>query len=177
MNEIKQDQLLKDLNDLKKIVEFPQHYLTNYFAELKNEVTREINKKKTKLENDHEETEKKLDEIRQKISGKLNLLEKQFINNKITDDEKNQILTRLNSIIGSVLSCDFANRILNQIKHEIETIEGSILKKLFQNKTIIFEDVTNICETEYRQLLDKKLLILNDTFLTVFLKSESNFER
>ena len=91
MNEIKQEELVKNLNDLKKIIEFPQLYLANYFAELRNEVSTEINTKKAKLKDGDEEKKQKLNEIWRKLIEKLDILEKQFINNKITDRKKTKL--------------------------------------------------------------------------------------
>ena len=56
------NQVLKEIEELKQNLEFPNLYLANYFFELRNEVDKEILSKQIKLEDD-DENKQKLNEI------------------------------------------------------------------------------------------------------------------
>ena len=165
MSEISKDELLKEIERLKLILELPKLYLADYFINLRNTVDKNVVSKLLNLQKDDEHSEKKnkLNEIWQLIIQKIDSFEKKCARNPKIENLK-EFNERL-STIETVLIKE-QNRNLDELQAEIHTIEISILKQLFRNKTIAFVGTTNVCGGENRELIDHKLIILNDQFIS-----------
>ena len=86
MDEIKKEELLKQIKDLKQINELPELFIANYFSDLRNKADKEILSKQLNLKAEDEKF-KKIDEKRLKKLKERDLptaIEKQIeINKKI----------------------------------------------------------------------------------------------
>lgn len=149
--------MFKDLEELKNVAELPNLYLADYFNEVRNDMDKEIVSKQMKLHDDDKKV-KQLNELWQKMIAEIDQFEKQCIKNKI---DLNTNIQRINSI-GEMLSNNKEQVDLEQIKETIEKEEISLMQTLFQNKTIYFFNVKDFLEESKRELIDGKLVILND---------------
>ena len=132
MDEIKKEELLKQIKDLKQINELPELFIANYFSDLRNKADKEIVSKQINLKVEDEKF-KKLNEIWKELISKIDSNEHHYINNKfeINIETIKTIETMLNNQ---------QNINMQEIKDAIDNEEYHLLKKLFQNKTIIFFD-------------------------------------
>ena len=149
--------MLKDLEELKNIAELTNLYLADYFNEVRNDMDKEIVSKQIKLHDDDKKV-KQLNELWQKMIAETDQFEKQCIKNKI---DLNTNIQRINSI-EEMLSNNKEPVDLEQIKETIEKEEISLMQTLFQNKTIYFFNVKDFLEESKRELIDGKLVLLND---------------
>ena len=133
MVEIKKHQILKKLEDLKLIVEIPKLYLANYFQELRNSVDKEMFSKQM-LHNNDNEMKNELNQIWKEMISKIDSFEKECKN-------KDELQSNLNQIEEIRMMLDDQNEATNLkiIEDKIQEEEFNLFKKLFQNKTIIFE--------------------------------------
>ena len=141
MAEIKKQQMLQKLEDLKSTIEMPKLYLENYFQELRNNVEKDMN-------NDNE-----LNNIRKEMISKIDSFEKECKNK----DELQSNLNRINEI-RILLNNQNELSNLEIIEDKIQEEELNLHKKLFQNKTIIFEKI-------YRKAGQRRLIIIDDEYV------------
>ena len=136
MAEIKKQEMLQKLEDLKSIVELPKLYLANYFQELRNKVDIEMVSKQM-LHNNHIEMKTELNQIWVEMISKIDSFEKQCTKN-IDDLQSN-----VNRIEEIRITLDNQNEATNLqlIEDKIQEEEFELFKKLFKNRTIIFEDI------------------------------------
>ena len=73
-------------------------------------------------------------------------------------------MQRLQSI-EAVLNNKESDKSYMEIKSQLETEEYLLLKELFQNQTIAFVDVNHLNDNKINQLLNNKLVIVNDEFI------------
>ena len=78
---LSKDQLLKQLADLKQIVESPKFYLANYFSDLRNNVDKQIVLNQAK----NDANQEKLQKLWEQMIEKIDLFEKQYINNRLVN--------------------------------------------------------------------------------------------
>ena len=153
MSEIKKHQMLQKLEDLQIIVEIPNLYLANYFQKLRNNVDKEMFPKQI-LQKDDTEMKNKFSEIWIEMISKIDSFEKECTKNK---DELQSNLNQINEI-RIMLENQNETTTLDKIEDKIQDEELNLFKKLFQNKTIIFENI-------FRKEDHKRLLIVNDEYI------------
>ena len=78
MAETTREQLLKDLDELKEIIESPSLYLESYFADMRNDVDKEFTSKLAHQQDDNQ-TENELNQLWQVMIEKINSFEQQCI--------------------------------------------------------------------------------------------------
>ena len=149
INKLKQYQLLKKLDDLKFIGKIPKLYLANYFEEMRNYVDQEMFPKQIPLNKDNE-SNRNWKEMISKIES--------FENSCKNTDELKSNLNRIDEIL-KILNDDNEASNLEIIEDKIQEEEFNLLKKLFKNKTIIFENILGNQDL-------KRLLIVNDEYFT-----------
>ena len=170
MAEIKKQQILKKLEDLKLIIEMPKLYLANYFQDLRNKVDLEMVSKQI-LHNNHIEKKNELNQIWIEMISKIDSFEKECKN-------KDELKSNLNQIeeIRIMLENNNGAKNLEIIEDKIQEEEFNLLKKLFQNKTIIYDffekqqqqdeeedDIEE--EEEQKQDTQKRLIIIDDEYV------------
>ena len=171
MSETKKQQMLKKLEDLKSIVDMPNLFLANYFQELRNNVDKEMFSKQILHKNDIEK-KNELNQIWIELISKIDSFEKECKN-------KDELQSNSNRIDEIKIILDNKNELTNLeiIEDKILEEEFNLLKKLFQNKTIIYEffekqqqqdeeeedDIEE--EEEQKQDTQKRLLIIDDEYV------------
>ena len=153
MAETKKRQMLQKIEDLKLIIEIPKLYLANYFQDLRNEVDKEMLPKQILHHNDTE-MKNEIDQIWNEMISKIDSFEKQCKN-------KDELQTNLNRIDDIRIMLDNQDELttLEIIEDKIKNEEFNLLKKLFQNKTIIFEN------SFFKTSTQKILLIIDDEYV------------
>ena len=151
MAETKKRQMLQKIEDLKLIIEIPKLYLVNYFQNLRNEVDKEMLPKQILHHNDTE-MKNEIDQIWNEMISKIDSFEKQCKNK----DELQSNLNQINEI--RIMLGDQNETTLDKIEDKIQDEELNLFKKLFQNKTIIFENL-------FGKEDHKRLLIVKDEFI------------
>ena len=159
MNQPKKEQFIKQIQKLKDRVELPSLYLGNYFIDLKNDIHQEIVSYQQNLQNDNPKI-KELNQIWEKMSAKIDSFEKQCINKKHNLEEYKVRLKAIEVILNKGETIN-----LEIIRDVIEDEEFRLNKYLFQNKTIAFINVDFVEESK-RELINRKLLIVNDEFIS-----------
>ncbi len=149
LSEKQREQFLKELDDLKQIIELPTLYLANYFSDLRNQVDLEINTQKMLLQNDDKEKQN-LNKIWEEMISKIYSFERQYTNKKFEFGYNNE---KINAIEDRVKHNEFDG--LSEISETIQREENELLKKIFANKTIVFFNVKKE-EKKY------KLIVLNE---------------
>ena len=156
MISFRRDQLLKELDQVRKVCAMPKLYLANYFADLRDQIDIQIVPKHLKETNQQKKAE--LSDLWQNMIDKIDQYEKSLLN------IKNQTvfistIQKLESLEEKLEKCEQlkTDQELNEIEQEILYEELIVLKHLFQNKTIAL--------TEFSQKNDLKLILINDEFL------------
>ena len=144
-------QLLKDLEELKDIIEFSRLYLANYFSELRNEVDKEFISILMHHHGD-EQIKTNLNQSWKKMIEHINSFEEQCINTTVDLTENEE---RINSIETTL------NESTESIQEMIDIEEYSLMKLLFQNKTIVYLDAKHILK-KYKSNTNAGKLILLD---------------
>ena len=103
--------------------------------------------------------QKELQEICEKITFKIDSFEKQCINKKRNLEEYRVKFKTIEKILKDEDSIN-----LEMIK-VIENEELRLIQCLLQNKTIFFMNVSFLEESK-RELIDRKLVVLNDEFIS-----------
>ena len=152
MAESNKQQMLQKLQDLKLIIEMPKLYLANYFQNLRNKVDKYMFSKQI-LHNNDIEKKNELNQIWVEMISKIDSFEKQCTKN-IDDLQSN-----VNRIEEIRITLDNQNEATNLqlIEDKIQEEEFELFKKLFKNRTIIFEDI-------FGKKDHKILLIVNDEY-------------
>ena len=154
MAEIARDRSRKELEDLKQIYEMPRLYLANFFSDLRNQVDFQIVSKQSNIENIHE-----LNRVWLEIIKKINSFENKCANKKIGDEPA---LKKRLETLDNELNNEFKTNISVGIQNEQELL----LKKLFKNKTIAFIDCKGFLDGSNRNIIDHKLVIIDDEFIS-----------
>jgi len=81
MDEIKKEEILKQIKDLKQINELPELFIANYFSNLRNKADKEILSKQLNLKAEDEKF-KELNEKWKELISKIDSNEHHYINNK-----------------------------------------------------------------------------------------------
>ena len=151
MVESKKQQLLIKLDELQLIVEIPNLYLANYFQELRNKVDIEMFSKQ-KIQNNDIEKKNEIDQIWVEMISEIYSFEKQCKN-------KDKLQSNLKRIEEIKMTLDDQNEAtdLEKIEDKIKEEEFNLLKKLFQNKTIIFDKF-------FEDVNQKRLIIVKDEY-------------
>ena len=149
-------QLLKELDDIRKVCEMPKLYLADYFSELRNQTDMEIVPKHLKETNPEKKT--KLSNLWQTLIDKIDQYEKKFLSFK----DQNVFLATLQKIDSLQEILNKSENIksakdLNELGEEIFNEKLNILKHLFQNETIAL--------TKIGQINHFQLIIINDEYL------------
>ena len=152
MAEIKNQQMLQKLEGLKSIVELPKLYLAYYFQELRNKVDLEMVSKQMLHRNDIE-MKNKSNQIWIEMISKIDSFEKQCKN-------KDELQSNSNRIDQIRIMLDNQNELTNLVIIEDKILEEefNLLKKLFQNKTIIFENILS-------KAGHRRLVIIDDEYV------------
>ena len=145
-----QDRLKAHLDELFVICESPESYLPRLYTSLRNEVI---------------ETKRLMYQGNREINESLNNIQKQI---------DNEIESFGNECSGKTLDVKATKEKLNAIqvsdfqklKETIEKEERLMLNEFFHDKTIAFVSVKHLStEPGIKQLIDRKLVILNDVFI------------
>lgn len=137
-------ELLNDLDELKRICEQPRLYLTNYFAQLRTQVDKEIVSKQ--LNQQDEKKKSKLNEIWQHMIEAIGCFERNCIK-----CDSFQVMSYAEEIT------DLKHK---NLKQTIQMKVNNNLKRLFKNKTIAFVNIND-------ELMNGKLIIVNDQFISL----------
>ena len=160
IEKLKKDELLSELDQLHAIFECPRLYLASYFSDLKADVDIELVKKQQTYQKNAEIIEK-LAKIWKNIISKIESFEKNCICNKLDAETKDSL-----EAIKAILNDEQTTISLEKVKEEISNEKYRMLKQLFQNKTITFVNVENILPEYERELIDCKLVLLSDEFIS-----------
>ena len=151
MAESNKQQMLQKLQDLKLIIEMPKLYLANYFQNLRNKVDKYMFSKQI-LHNNDIEKKNELNQIWTEMISKIDSFEKECKNK----DELQSNLNRINKI-KMMLDDQNEAKNLEKIEDKIQEEEFELHKKIFQNKTIIFDEI-------FEDVNQKRLLIVKDEY-------------
>ena len=161
MNEsIRIQQIKSELQELKLTCKYQELFFRKYFNSLRSQINKELTQKL--ISQQLAETKKDLNKLWNQLNEKIDYFESYYLNTKLTDKFINDLTTKLNSIETLLKSHDYC-LIDSLILNEKEKIE----RNLFQNKTIVFLVVKDYLNGSYRDLIDGKLLILNDVFISL----------
>ena len=149
MAESKKQQLLIKLDELQLIVEIPNLYLANYFQELRNKVDIEMLSKQILHNNDNEDIKNEVNQNWKEMISKIYSFEKECKNK----DKLQSNLKRIDQI--RLMLDQNEETYLDIIEDKIKEEEFEINKKIFQNKTIIFDKF-------FEDDNQKRLLIVKD---------------
>jgi hypothetical protein len=160
MNEsIRIQQIKSELQELKLTCKYQELFFRKYFNSLRSQINTELTQKL--LSQQLAEKKKDLNKLWNQLNEKIDYFESYYLNTKLTDKFINDLTTKLNSIETLLKSREYC-LIDSLILNEKEKIE----RNLFQNKTIVFLVVKDYLNGSYRDLIDGKLLILNDVFIS-----------
>lgn len=155
VSEITSENLMKDLEELKRIATIPDLYLANHFIRLRNDVDKEIVPSQLILKN-NEEKKIELNDIWQKMIEKIDSFEKNCIRKKHNLEANKKRLNEIETMLKSKEAIS-----LKETEEDIKNEEIILIKKLFQNKTILFTK-TN----DKKIITNCKLILLNDEFIS-----------
>jgi len=171
------NELIDELKTLKQICSVCgcREYLSNFFNDLKNDVEIEILSKQLGFNpNQPILFHRKLIELRQQIIDRIDSFE-----SKTNAHEKDEHLAssitpikeRINSIVTTLNLINENNSTmettqLDQIREAIETEESNIFRHLFNNKTIAFVNVEQLVGESKRELIDFKLVVVRDEYIS-----------
>jgi hypothetical protein len=161
MTEIKKEELFKEIEELKQAVDFPGFFLANYFSDLRNETNKKIETKQINLKKEDKKY-KKLNEIRKEMVQKIDSFEKQF--NSISKFQLEANKQKINEIEAILRDQDTYN--LNELKEAINDEQINLWQNLFLNKSIFLVGVKDLMPKSKRELIDFRLVILNDEFIS-----------
>jgi hypothetical protein len=160
MNEsIRVQQIRSELQELKLTYKYQELFFRKYFNSLRSQINKELTQKLTSQQ--LAEKKKDLNKVWNQLNEKIDHFEGYYLNTILTDKFINELTAKLNSIETLLKSHDYC-LIDSLILNEKEKIE----RNLFQNKTIVFLVVKDYLNGSYRDLIDGKLLILNDVFIS-----------
>ncbi len=160
MNEsIRVQQIRSELQELKLTYKYQELFFRKYFNSLRSQINKELTQKLTSQQ--LAEKKKDLNKVWNQLNEKIDYFEGYYLNTILTDKFINELTAKLNSIETLLKSHDYC-LIDSLILNEKEKIE----RNLFQNKTIVFLVVKDYLNGSYRDLIDGKLLILNDVFIS-----------
>ncbi len=160
MNEsIRVQQIRSELQELKLTYKYQELFFRKYFNSLRSQINKELTQKLTSQQ--LAEKKKDLNKLWNQLNEKIDYFEGYYLNTILTDKFINELTAKLNSIETLLKSHDYC-LIDSLILNEKEKIE----RNLFQNKTIVFLVVKDYLNGSYRDLIDGKLLILNDVFIS-----------
>lgn len=174
----RREKISKALENLKILLELPKLYLSNYFSDLRNQVDKEISLDLIK----EEKKKRQLNKLWKQMIEKIDSFEKQCIKNPITNTEAiNQKLDSIEEVLSKQETNNF-----DEIHQEIIDEEINVLKQLFQNRTIVFVNLNDLCNLHFafvdkyspcdwsyeattcyikKNLIQRTLLIINDKFI------------
>lgn len=160
MNEsIRIQQIKSELQELKLTCKYQELFFRKYFNSLRSQINKELTQKL--ISQQLAEKKKDLNKLWNQLNEKIDYFESYYLNTKLTDKFINDLTAKLNSIETLLKSHEYC-LIDSLILNEKEKIE----RNLFQNKTIVFLVVKDYLNGSYRDLIDGKLLILNDVFIS-----------
>jgi len=154
--EIKKEKFLKDLNELKDALEFPNLYMANYFNDLRNDVDKAIAPKQLEFLHDQEK-KKQIDDLWQQIIAKIDSFEKNGTINSCNFEPNKKRINEIETILSTTN--------LKEAEYMIEAEEIKLLQDLFQNKSIMFIKQSTNRKVDSK-LLEGSLVILNDTYIS-----------
>ena len=157
MTEITKEQLLNELKELKLIAQLPKFYLNNYFIDLRNDVDKEILAKQ--MEQDEQDNEAKisqLNELWKEISLRIQSFENSCTSESYHDFDKHHLTNQ----IEAMLKQETVN--LDEVRELIDDADFYLMQHLFQHKTCVYVNTKELLDESKRQLIDGKLIILND---------------
>lgn len=159
---LESNQLKTELEHLMLICESPRFYLAEFFSHLKADVDIQMARQEFCV---HQQTNEQKREVMKQIYfniiQEIESFEKKCIKSKYNMQSAMQ---RLQSI-EAVLNNKESDKSYMEIKSQLETEEYLLLKELFQNQTIAFVDVNHLNDNKINQLLNNKLVIVNDEFI------------
>ena len=165
MSDAKREQMLSKLEDLKKIVEIPKLYVADYFIELRNKVDKEMFSKQM-IHKDDNQMKNEISETWKKLISRIDSFEKECINT-----DKLQLNSNRIDEIRIMLDNINEETNLGIIEDKIQEEELNLFKKIFQNKTIIYEDFfepqdeEEDDEEEEEEDSHKRLVIIDDEYV------------
>ena len=96
-------QLLKDLEELKDIIEFSRLYLANYFSELRNEVDKEFISILMHHHGD-EQIKTNLNQSWKKMIEHINSFEEQCINTRVDLTENEERINSIETVLNESMN-------------------------------------------------------------------------
>ena len=149
MAEVKKKQMLQILDDLK----LAKLYLAYYFQDLRNKVDQDMFSKQMLHRNDNEDVKNKVNQIWIEMISKIDSFENECKN-------KNELQSNLKRIeeIRIMLENQNEETNLEIIEDKIQEEKLNLLRELFQNKTIIFENI-------FYKAGQLRLIIIDDEYL------------
>ena len=151
---ITREQIADELEQLTHMAELPDLYLANYFSDLRNEVDKSMCSQTSQQQDQQNRT--KLNSMWEKMILKINLFEQQCINDKLNLEEFKKRIDLLQDKLNDKTVT------LEAIHDDIDLEEHKLLQHLFQNKTIIYLNTSNLVNENLNSGL---LIILNDEFI------------
>ena len=152
--EIKKEKFLKDLNELKDALEFPNLYMANYFNDLRNDVDKAIAPKQLEFLHDQEK-KKQIDDLWQQMINRIDTFEKNCTVESCNFESNKKRINEIEAILNTVN--------LGEAQYMIEEEEIKLLQDLFQNKSILFIETNMQVESK---LIEGSLVILNNTYIS-----------
>ena len=163
------NELINELTMLKELCSVcgSQAYLRNYFNDLKNDVEIEILSKQISFSPAQTIIfQRKLIELRQQLIDRIEAFESK-INAQERDEQVTASIVTTREKLNSIFSLINENHSqLDEIEESIQCEETNILKHLFQNKTIAFVNVEQLVGESKREMIDFKLIIVRDEFIS-----------
>lgn len=161
MIQITREQLLRDLENLKEIVQLPGLYLATYFSDLRNQVDKDIVSNQIRLQNDDDKLPR-LNELWCEMIHEIDAFEKQCTQVRHNLNENKVRIDKLETALNE----SHATYSLEQVQETIKKEEFDLLQKLFQNRTVVFVDAKDFLLKFERRLIDGILVTLNDQFIS-----------
>ena len=160
MTKITKEQLSKELDDLKDVIEAPNLFLACYFCELRNKVDKEIVSKQAKLQEDKQKLAE-LNKIWKEIISRIDSFEKQVINCKLKLEKNRNIINYMLTALGGEEAVN-----LEESKEAFDNEYLNLMRTLFQTNTIVFVNTKEFLDESKRTLIDSKLIVLNDVYVS-----------
>ena len=160
MFQINRNQKFKsDLLELKQTCHCQEFYLKKYFNGIRSQVGKELSHKlmiETKEEKKNEFTQ-----LWNQIVDRVAELEEEFLQFKLSKDFSENTIKQLNSIEAMLKTGDPV-----LIEKRIRIEEENIQRNIFRDRTIVFLNGKDYLNKSYRELIDCKMLIINDEFIS-----------
>jgi len=161
--------LMKKLDELKLMLEYPFMYLSDYFAALKNQVDLVFASKQLTASGEQLSL---INKTYEKIIHRVELFENECFKKRKNSSEHgigelDQIRSKVFSL-ERILNSQISSNI-NELDTQIQHAKQLVQRYLFRNKTIVFlEKLIMPKETNENYLynLREKLLIVNDEFIS-----------